>query len=220
MDLLLLNIVWMHKMVIHLSDIVKCDGKTIKRSILSASAGHLEAHKFPVQRPTPTDMNLWMTALQRISSKFYVLTLPLQEYISIKHLKPSWQLSHNRDILHHTIKMNGQDYHVEYTTTNDPLARQTCSGRRFQHNIAKVGYSEFPIFASITHSQSGQVLLHSLAAAATPSVVSLGFETNLRSYGNETLWKSLDYDGWLDGLFSWMMIFLLSKLRYNYSTTL
>ncbi len=60
---------------------------------------------------------------------------------------------------------------------------------------------EFPIFASITHSQSGQVLLHSSAAAATPSVVSLGFETNLRSYGNKTLWKLLDYDG--DG--SWIL---------------
>ncbi len=105
-DLLLLNIVRMHKMVIHLSDIVMCDGKTIKRLILLASAGHSEAHKFPVQRPTPTDMNPWTTALQRISSKFYVLTLPLQEYISIKHLKPSWRLSHNQDILHHNIKMN------------------------------------------------------------------------------------------------------------------
>jgi hypothetical protein len=62
-DLLLLNIMWMHKMVIHLSDIVMCDGKTIKRLMLLASAGHLEAHKFPVQWPTPMDMNLWMTAL-------------------------------------------------------------------------------------------------------------------------------------------------------------
>ncbi len=90
MDLLLLNIVWMYKMVVHLSDVVMCDGKTIKGSILSANVGKLEAHKFPVQRPMPTDMNLWTTALRRISSKFYVLTLPLQEYISIKHSKPSW----------------------------------------------------------------------------------------------------------------------------------
>jgi hypothetical protein len=166
-----------------------------QKSILLASAGHLEAYKFPVQRSTLMDINLWTTALQRISSKFYVLTLPLQEYISIKHSKPSWRLNHNGDILHHNIKMNRQDYHVEYTPTNDPLACQTCSGRRFQHNVTKVGYSKFLIFASITHSQSGQVLLHSLVTAATPSVVSLGFETNLRSYGNKTLWKSLDYVG-------------------------
>ena len=57
-DLLLLKIVWMLKMVLHLSDIVRCDGKTIKLSMLSASVEKSEAHKYPVQRPTPTDMNL------------------------------------------------------------------------------------------------------------------------------------------------------------------
>ncbi len=62
-DLLSLNIVQMHKMAIHLSDIIMCDGKTIKRSMLTAMAGHSKAHKFPVQRPTPTDMKLWTTAL-------------------------------------------------------------------------------------------------------------------------------------------------------------
>ncbi len=49
--------------------------------------------------------------------------------------------------------------------------------------------------------------MHSLAAAATPTVVSLGFETNLRSYGNETLWKSLDYDG--DG--SWILEGMINR---------
>jgi hypothetical protein len=130
-DLLLLNIVQMHKMVIHLSDVVMCDGKTIKRSMLSASAGHSEEHKFPVQRPTPMDMNLWTTALRMISSEFNVLTLPLQEYISTMHLRPSWRLSQNGDILHHNIKRNGKDYHVKYTPTNDPLIQQTRSGRQF-----------------------------------------------------------------------------------------
>jgi hypothetical protein len=60
-----------------------------------------------------------------------------------------------------------------------------------------MGYLEHSI-ASITHSQSGQVLLHSLAAAATSPLVFLGFENNLKSYGNKTLWELLDYDG--DGL--------------------
>jgi hypothetical protein len=43
-DLLSLNIVRMHKMVLRLSDIIMRDGKTIKRSILTASAGNLEPH--------------------------------------------------------------------------------------------------------------------------------------------------------------------------------
>ena len=188
-------------MVIHLSDIVRCDGKTIKLSMLSASAGKSDVHKFPSQRPTPTDMTLWMTALRQIGSEFYVLTLPLQEYISIKHSKPTWRLSNNGDILHHNIKMNGQNYHVEYTPTNDPFTHQTCSGRQFTHNITRMGYSEHSIIASITYSQSGQVLLHYLAAAATSPLVLLDFEKNLKSYGNKTLWESLDYNG--DG--SWIL---------------
>ena len=62
-DLLSLNIVQMYKMVIHLSDVVMCDGKTNKRFMLLANVGKSEAHKFPVQQPTTTDMNLWITAL-------------------------------------------------------------------------------------------------------------------------------------------------------------
>ena len=87
-DLLSQNIVQMHKMVIHLSDIVRCDGKTIKPSMLSAAAGMSDAHKFPLQRPTPMDMALWTTALRRISSEFYGLTIPLQEYISVHRKCP------------------------------------------------------------------------------------------------------------------------------------
>jgi hypothetical protein len=64
-----------------------------------------------------------------------------------------------------------------------------------------MGSSELQIYASITHSQSGQVLLHSSADLATPPEYSLDFETNLKSYGNETLWESIDYDG--DG--SWIL---------------
>ena len=143
-DLLSLNIARMHKMVIHLSDIVRCNGKTIKQSMLSASVGTSEAHKFPVQWPTPRDMNLWTTALRRISSEFYVLTVPFQEYTSVHHSKPTWCLSQNRDILHNNIKMNGHDYHVEYTLTKEPLSQQTCSGRRFQHYVTKKAVRSIP----------------------------------------------------------------------------
>ncbi len=155
--------------------------------MLSASAGISDAHKFPLQHPMPTDMILWTTALRRISSEFYVLTLPLQEYIGTKHSKPTWWLSNIGDILHHNIRMNGQDYHVKYTPTNGPFTHQTCSGRRFTHNITWMGYSEHLIFVSIMHSQSGQVLMHFLAAAATSPLVLLDFENNLKSYGNKTL---------------------------------
>ena len=57
------------------------------------------------------------------------------------------------------------------------------------------------------HSQSGQVLMHSLAAAATSPLALLDFKNNLKSYGNETLWKSLNYDG--DG--SWILEGMINR---------
>jgi hypothetical protein len=41
----------------------------------------------------------------------------------------------------------------------------------------------------------GQVLLHSSAASAISPEASLDFEANLKSYGNKTLWRSLNSDG-------------------------
>ncbi len=80
-DLVSLNIMRMYKMTTHLWDIVMCDGKSIKAEMLTNKPGHSGVHKFPTQKLTKLDMALWAVALQRISSEFYVLTLPLKEYI-------------------------------------------------------------------------------------------------------------------------------------------
>jgi hypothetical protein len=52
-DLISLNIMCMHKKVIHKLDIVLCDGKTIKVEMLTDQPGHSDVHQFPTRRPTP-----------------------------------------------------------------------------------------------------------------------------------------------------------------------
>ncbi len=80
-DVVSLNIMRMHKKVIHVSDIlVLSDGKTIKPEMFSNLPGHSGVHKFPHQHPIPADLSIWKNALRKISSKFHVLTVPLQEY--------------------------------------------------------------------------------------------------------------------------------------------
>ncbi len=78
-DIVSLNIMRTHKKVIHTSNIVLCDGKTIKPEMLTNIPGQSDTHKFPTQQPTPLDLELWKRALQKISSKFFVLTVQLQE---------------------------------------------------------------------------------------------------------------------------------------------
>ena len=55
-DAVSLNIIRMHKKVIHKSDIILCNGKTIKAEMLTGSPGHSDSHKFPTQCPTSADL--------------------------------------------------------------------------------------------------------------------------------------------------------------------
>ncbi len=69
-DIVSLNIMRTHKKVIHTFDIVLCDGKTIEPEMLTDIPGQFDMHKFPTQQPTPSDLELWKMALQKISSNF------------------------------------------------------------------------------------------------------------------------------------------------------
>jgi hypothetical protein len=79
--------------VIHKSDIVLSDGKTIKAEMLTDQPGHSDVHKFPTQHPTPAGLNLWKLALRKLSSNFHVFTVKLQKYISPPYNHPWWMLN-------------------------------------------------------------------------------------------------------------------------------
>jgi hypothetical protein len=102
-ELVSLNIMRMHKKVIHKSDIVLCDEKTIKADMLTDFPGHSDYHKFPTQHLTPADLSIWKTALCKLSSKFHVLTVKFLEYISPPHVLLRWLLNNFGMILHHNI---------------------------------------------------------------------------------------------------------------------
>jgi hypothetical protein len=110
-DVVSLNIMGMHKKVIHVSDIVLSDGKTIKPEMFLDLPGHSGIHKFPHQRPTPADLCIWKMALSKTSSEFHNLTVLLQEYISPPHNLPQWLLSNNGKILHNMITWEDKEYH-------------------------------------------------------------------------------------------------------------
>ncbi len=84
-DLSALNVVCQHKKVIHLSCIVLCDGHTINKDCLTPGAGFSDYHKFPLQCPSHANHLLWTTAIEKISSDFFVLPSSLGKFISRPH---------------------------------------------------------------------------------------------------------------------------------------
>ncbi len=109
-DLISLNIMRMHKKVVHKLDIVLCDGKTIKAGMLTDQPGHSDIHKLPTQHPTPADLYFWKSALCNISSDFHVFTVKLQEFISPPHNHPHWLLNNIGNILHHNFVQGDKMY--------------------------------------------------------------------------------------------------------------
>jgi hypothetical protein len=85
-DLIFLNIMRMHKKVIHKLDIVLCDGKRIKVEILTDQPGQSGVHKFPTQHPTPADLNLWKLALCKLSSDLHVCSRSSYKNISVPRI--------------------------------------------------------------------------------------------------------------------------------------
>jgi hypothetical protein len=206
-DLISLNIMHMHKKVIHKLDIVICDEKKIKAEILTDQPRHSDVHKFPTQCPTPADLYLWKLALCKISSNFHVIMVKLQEYISPPHNHPCWMLNGIGTILHNIIVQGDKMYHKEYSPSSNPIDCRTRLGRRVNSTIMKNGPSNFHHYASITSSQLGQVLLHSLVLGfISPQPIS-GFEHVIKTFANLSLWLSLDYNG--DG--SWILDEMLAQ---------
>jgi hypothetical protein len=151
-DLISLNIMRMHKKVIHKSDIVLCDGKTIKAEMLTDQPGHSDVHKIPTQHPTPADLNIWKLALCKLSSNFHEFTVKLQEYISPPHNHPWWMVNNIGTILHHNIVQGDKTYHKEYTPSSNPIDHRTRAGQHFNSTIVKNGPSDFNQYASLTPS--------------------------------------------------------------------
>jgi hypothetical protein len=180
--------------------------------MLTDQSGHSDVHKFPTQHPTPADLYLWKLALCKISSNFHVFTVKLQEYISPPHNHHRWMLNNIGTLCHHNIVRGDKMYHEEYSQSSNPIDRRTRSGQRFNPIIMKNGRSDFHQYASITPSQLGQVLLHSLVLGFTILRPISGFEHVIKSFANQSLWLSLDYNGdstWiLDGMLAQSLVII------------
>jgi hypothetical protein len=115
-------------------------------------------------------------------------------------------------ILHHNIVRGDKTDHEEYTPSSNPIDCRSRAGQRFNSTIMKNSPSDFDQYTSVTPSQLGQVLLHSLV----PGFISLqpiyGFELVIKSFANQSLWLSLDYNGhgsWiLDGMLAQSLVII------------
>jgi hypothetical protein len=180
--------------------------------MLTGSPGHSNYHKFPTQRPTTANLTIWNTAIRRLSSAFFVLTVKLQEYVGSPHSSPLWLLNNFGTTLHHNIVWGNKLYHKVYLPSSNTLACRTRSGQRFVSNLIAYEKSNFQQWASVTLLQKGQVFLHSSLPCFKPIHPVSGFKNVIRGFANQSLWVSHEYDGngsWiLEGMLAQSLIII------------
>jgi hypothetical protein len=92
-DLASLNIYCQHKKVIQVSCIVMCDGRSINKTVLTMSSGHLDFLKCLLQYPTWADHTLWKETLKKVSSDYYIVPQQLGCFVNLPYKNFTWRTS-------------------------------------------------------------------------------------------------------------------------------
>ena len=120
-----MNVVRKSLHLIHVSDLVLCDGKTLD---VSLTEGDLKTHLdsnvwFPVKKPTTTDKRIWTTFISCLSRDYKSLDAPLGDYISKPQAKMDWTYNETNKILYHS-NLGGTAYEV-YTARTGGIDLQS-----------------------------------------------------------------------------------------------
>ena len=190
------------KRLVHLSDIVLCDGTTIDKTMLGRYRA-CSRYTFPKEKPTRTDFAFFDMAIKWISSPTLSLHHPLGDFISQGHLIRRWRSSPDGRFLSFSDETNDSTVHI---FGRDEHRRQTRYGQTYSRCQPTADSPPHNQFASVSRINEESVTLHSRATLSIPPPTPTDFRSVLASYDNQSLFENLHCDG--DG--SWIRQGLLS----------
>jgi hypothetical protein len=187
-----LNIVRRCRNLIHVSDIVKCNGKTLDEFITSDSTELSEAHIFPREQPTESDFRLWNEAMIKLCLGTNSLPYILGNYLRKPHLPWRWYTNENADCLY--CESSGSTLsHTIYRRQGTGVG--TRFGKKYDWLRAEPGRHTGNCYASVTMSNATCAILHSAAKVPVEVPSPSSFLETLQSFGNGSLWDNLSVDG-------------------------
>ena len=176
---------WVRKAnkLLHISDILKCDGITIDRAILGDTKGGGSKHIFPRERPIRTDFRLWDEAVERLGGPAWKLVQGVGRYIRPVHRYQHWFVSEDRLKLWYRHEGGPIKVYDEYN--KDARGHNARSGQ--QYTWAREVEDDPPqhVYASVAYEEGTQVVsLHSYCAIPRPPRQPSRFWETLRSFDN------------------------------------
>ena len=190
-DLVALNIVRRFRNLLHVSDIVKCDGRTIDEYVTSEFSEESVELTFPREEPTPSDFRLWKDAVRLLCGSTTQLPYTLGPYLRRPHLPSEWYTDATADKL---FRANTMTIGYELYLRIDDRMR-TRHGTRYLRSGTHLGPHGGTHHGSITMISNEIAVLHSRTVVYVPESRIPSFKAELQQYGNASMWSNLSIDG-------------------------
>jgi hypothetical protein len=154
----LLNIV--HHLL-HLSDISKCDGKSLDTFVLSDMAQTSVHYTLTREEPAAMDFTLWNEAINVLCSGSTILPRELGAFRVLQHLPIVWHTDCNSSILYYTGGEDTPDSYQVYIPCEHRMT--TRYGHKFDWSSSVIGPHPGTHYKSVSMISDSCAELHSTA---------------------------------------------------------
>ncbi len=182
-----LNIVRHYWNLLHLSNISKCDGKSLDTFVLSDMAETSVHYTFPLEEPAAMDFTLWNEAINLLCSGSTILPGALGAFRVPPHLPIVWHMDCNSSILYYTGGEDTPDSYQVYIPRDHRMT--TWYGQKFDWSSSVIGPPPGTHYASVLMISDSCAELHSTAPYPVAPIPPVSFKDVLLSYGHIGLWE-------------------------------
>jgi hypothetical protein len=188
-----LNVVCCFWNLLHISDIVHCNGLTVDEFVLSDNAEVSPKYTFLQEQPTTSDFKLWKEALNCLCLGTTRLPYTLGRYLRHPHLPCQWYTNESAEALFY---IDSGTEHPEYEVYQlQPSTVGTWHGRKYDWYLSKTGIHPGTHFASVSMISPTCAEMYLGAPFLEIQTQSTLFLEVLDSYEDCGLWDQLFFDG-------------------------
>ena len=190
-----LNVVRMYLRVVHLSDIVRCDGRTYTRAALRRDAPPTSRHGFPHQQPTRADFQLWDDALRSLATGTDHLPFTIGPFLVEPHHDVVWTSEADESLLYRRREHCGETYHDVFVPRSSGVSTRGRDARCYTWDRTALGEAPGTAYASVETDEVFDVVLHSTALMPSVEPAPTDFWSVIRGFENQSLFEHFHCDG-------------------------
>ena len=163
-----LNRVRKYKKVHSVGDVLLCDDRQVKPSMLTRAPG-VSSREFPIEKPTASDFKLWSQALHAITPQQLHLYHQLGPYTTKPHGPDNWFINSERSQLYQLV--SPQSYNIfqressSTTTRFGPVYVKTYTQEGTCDNSIRASITPVTLYSVVS---SSWFRFHSAAPVYTP----------------------------------------------------